>query len=1094
MALPFDRQRQLELEAEAELELEQEMQSSAPKRPLPFAKSQESQLGADQSNGFAPFDNIGKAIGDLPEAAVHMGKDLYNLSMPFDALAIGDKPSGIVDVPVNAGPEKVARTVGPLAAGTAGALSFGPWGSFLGLPGVLGAGALGFGAGMLGFDIAADVGTQLVNEVKGDAPNTIPANPLDIFTEGRGDIKPLSNYMNDFAYNSTQAGAFNTAGAGLGAIPKVGKLGKSFTKEGQEINVGRDLNKRIGGDGPDAPPGGGAAIVDQALAEARASGVPESLLANRSLGEILADPVLKNEQRVLARSHPESYGRAYEKNQARNDAQLKYLDNIEQSQMTAGDAQGVIRQGAAEAQGAVDAALSRVPLPAEAADLGSIARQEIAAGRKAQGKKVTEGFEGAGDAPMAPEAVASVVAAMQESIGKHFREVGPEPGSPVQKLIAQLTKEGEPTGLLDASGAPMMSEVSFTVKDLAAARSKARKISKSKGDQRDVAVANEAVRAIDKAFEEAVARGEMTPEQATSLDAGIAARREQGNIYEARGKPTKAVLSKEYSGDPVVPDSSVLSRYWRPGNKGSREAAQNYKEATKGSPQAIEAMHQYAATSFRRFAVDEGGIVNAKRARDWLNQHADALKEFPEIAQQFGTVEKAQRFLNETFGDLKRPRAEVESGALQMWLKDIDPKVAIREMLSGQDAFRKTRATYQYIKSKDPTALAGLRRGIIDHLKERVYEANAKVSLEEAVLPDGPMFDGRTRDAMLGKAWNDVKPALEKNDVFTKDQMLGFDHLYKDKASQMSVEQAKMPSGSDSVQNLTTLGVLTKIARSSFLKAWPRTGWIVSVLEPMIRTIPEGKFLAIMEEALLNPIYARELMAKATAKNITKTASQIFKEEMAKAGAPASVGSAAGAVGKAAMRPPQPERDRKPTIPKQQTVTAKESFPDPKKILRPPAPGKPQKVDISQYTQNPETMARIQAESSGNPEAVSPKGAQGLSQLMPATAAEIAAKRGETYMPIQPGMTPEEREASIKQNVQYGDIYYKQMLGKFKNPTLARAAYNAGPKTVNDAIKLAGTSRDVNKILSNLPKGVQKETIPYTEKIPEIMARLRRRG
>lgn len=1095
--ISLSRQRQLELEAEAELELEQEGQQQ---KPSIFAKPQESQLGADQSNGFAPFDNLGKAIADLPEAGMQMGKDIYNFIQPFDALAIGDKPSGPYDVATNAGPEKTARTAGPLAAGTAGALSLGPWGSIGGLPGILAMGGIGFGAGMLGFDVAADTGTQLVNEVKGNAPKEFPANPLDIFTEGRGDIKPLSHYLNDFAYNAPQAAIFSAIGEGVGAIPKVKNLTKGFTKAGAETKAGLELDRLVRGNGPDAPPpGAGVRILDEAMQPKFAPGdIPDPFMPQKSIGEILDNPVLKTEQRALARTHPENYGRAYENNQLRNDAQLKYLDAIEPSQTTIGDAAGVIKQGFNEAQGGVDAALSKVPLPAEAADLGNAARQEIVAGRKAQGKAVTEGFNAAGDAPMAPEASASVVNAMQQSIAEHFRDVGAQPGEAIQKLIKQLAPEEKPveSGLYGANDKLLKTAPSFTVKDLAAARSKATKILKTAGtDQRDVAVAREAVRAIDKAFEEAIARGEMTPEQAASLDAGIAARREQGRIFEGKGSPTKSVLGKNYDGGFVVPDSTTLSKYWRPGNKGAKEAVRNYKEATRSTPEAMDQLHRYAATSFRRFAVDADGTVNLKRARDWLEQHADALSEAPEIKQQFGTVEKAQSFLNDTFGDLKRPQAEVESGALQLWLRDIEPKVAIRRMLSGDNAPKQVKTTTDYIKSKDKTALAGLRRGVIDHMKDAVYEANAKISTEEASMPGGPTFDGLTRDAMLGKIWTkQVRPAVEKSGLFNKTQLMEFDMLYKDKASQMSIEKAKAPTGSDSAQNFTTMAALQKIAGSAFLKAHPRTRLIVSVIEPMLRSIPQGRFLTALEEGILNPIKGRDLMAKATAANITKSVQQIFKEEWDHAFGQAGAMDVAQATAGAAMRPPVPDPNRKqpkPVIPKQQKVTAAESFPDPKKLLSPPAPGKPAKVDLSQYS--PKTQAQISVESSGNPAAVSHKGARGLMQLMPDTAQDIAKSLGETYTPLDPGSPPMQQEASIKQNVRFGEHYRDVMLPKidkaFKNKTLAMAAYNAGPGRVKEAIRLAGTSRDVNKVLSNLPKGVQKETVPYVQRVAERYGR-----
>lgn len=111
------------------------------------------------------------------------------------------------------------------------------------------------------------------------------------------------------------------------------------------------------------------------------------------------------------------------------------------------------------------------------------------------------------------------------------------------------------------------------------------------------------------------------------------------------------------------------------------------------------------------------------------------------------------------------------------------------------------------------------------------------------------------------------------------------------------------------------------------------------------------------------------------------------------------------------------------------------------------------------YGLPPELLTEMaRQESNFNPHAVSPKGAEGILQLMPTTAREMGV----------------ENPFDVDQNLEGGARYLATLRERFGSLPLALAAYNAGPENVERYRAVPPfheTQNYVRRVLGGLPEG-----------------------
>jgi len=109
----------------------------------------------------------------------------------------------------------------------------------------------------------------------------------------------------------------------------------------------------------------------------------------------------------------------------------------------------------------------------------------------------------------------------------------------------------------------------------------------------------------------------------------------------------------------------------------------------------------------------------------------------------------------------------------------------------------------------------------------------------------------------------------------------------------------------------------------------------------------------------------------------------------------------------------------------------------------------------------------IHAESGGNAQAVSPKGAIGLMQVMPDTFADLRTRYGLGADPFDP-----------RDNILAGAAYLREMLDRFGAPGFL-AAYNAGPARLADHLATGrALPAETQAYLARLVSMLGERTIP----------------
>ena len=126
------------------------------------------------------------------------------------------------------------------------------------------------------------------------------------------------------------------------------------------------------------------------------------------------------------------------------------------------------------------------------------------------------------------------------------------------------------------------------------------------------------------------------------------------------------------------------------------------------------------------------------------------------------------------------------------------------------------------------------------------------------------------------------------------------------------------------------------------------------------------------------------------------------------------------------------------------------------------------------------SVARRESELNAN--AISPAGAIGLMQILPSTARQMAKELGIKY-------SKKRLKSDSRYNVKFGATYLIRLIEKYEGSyLLAFAAYNAGPRKVDEWIEFYGDPRDpVISVVDWIEHIPYKETRNYVMRVTESL-------
>lgn len=261
------------------------------------------------------------------------------------------------------------------------------------------------------------------------------------------------------------------------------------------------------------------------------------------------------------------------------------------------------------------------------------------------------------------------------------------------------------------------------------------------------------------------------------------------NTYE-RGPVGKMMKPGEQFGSYKMTGSNVLDHIIE-----TPENLRAFVAAADGNTDVLNTLKDGIAFSLRKDAVKDG-LLSPSRYDKWVADHEYVFRQFPDLAERFGSVRAAQDTMDAAIANQKTALEQFQTASVKKFLADKDPYTALDQAMQTPQAFRSLVDTVK----QDPNALAGLKRLAVELIMRK-----GGVTAENGVLSGAKEAGSTEIPQMAANAMQKfyINKRSMLADLLDEDQLTNIDAVIKD--FQQAARSVKIPDSSGSPQDMRGL-------------------------------------------------------------------------------------------------------------------------------------------------------------------------------------------------------------------------------------------------------------------------------------------------